>query len=142
MSNKGNTFKNSNNGGSTKRAPRSVGNVTYNKKEHFKSFEKINFSEGQRKALKILGIFLLFVSFVLAVSFVSYLFTWKQDQSYIAETNGGWSTLFQTTEEIADERIDLPVVENWANLGRSSPISLFMSGLVWLPSFLRLCPSS
>ncbi|TDS15980.1 FtsK/SpoIIIE family DNA translocase [Sphingobacterium paludis] len=112
MSNKGNTFKNSSNGGSTKRAPRSVGNVTYNKKEHFKSFEKINFSEGQRKALKILGIFLLFVSFVLAVSFVSYLLTWKQDQSYIAETNGGWSTLFQTTEEIADERIDLPVVEN------------------------------
>ncbi|KGE15423.1 FtsK/SpoIIIE family DNA translocase [Sphingobacterium deserti] len=112
MSNKGNTFKNSSNGGGAKRAPRNAGNVTYNKKEHFKSFEKINFSEGQRKALKILGIFLLFVSFVLAVSFVSYLFTWKQDQSYIAQTNGGWSTLFQTTEEIADERIELPVVEN------------------------------
>ncbi len=112
MSNKGNTFKSSGNSSSSKRSPRSAGNVTYQKKERFKSFEKLNFSEGQRKALKIAGIFLIFVSFVLAVSFVSYLFTWKQDQSYIAQTNGGWSTLFQTADEIADEAIELPVVEN------------------------------
>lgn len=111
MSNKGNTFKSSGNS-SSKRSPRSAGNVTYQKKERFKSFEKLNFSEGQRKALKIAGIFLIFVSFILAVSFVSYLFTWKQDQSYIAQTNGGWSTLFQTADEIADDAVELPVVEN------------------------------
>src|SRR5690606_5319574 len=64
------------------------------------------------KALKILGVFLLFVSFIMAVSFVSYLFTWKQDQSYIAQTNGGWSTLFRSVDEIADEATELPVVEN------------------------------
>lgn len=112
MSNKGNTFKNSGNASSVKRAPRTAGNVSYSKKKRFNSFENINFSEGQRKALKILGIFLLFVSFIMAVSFVSYLFTWKQDQSYITETNGGWSTLFRSTDEIADEAIELPVVEN------------------------------
>ncbi len=111
MSNKGNTFKNSGNA-SNKRAPRTTGNVSYNKKKRFNSFENINFSEGQRKALKILGIFLLFASFIMAVSFVSYVFTWKQDQSYITETNGGWSTLFRSVDEIADEAVELPVVEN------------------------------
>ncbi len=112
MSNKGNTFKNSGNGSSLKRASRITGNVSYSKKKRFNSFENINFSEGQRKALKILGIFLLFVSFIMAVSFVSYLFTWKQDQSYITETNGGWSTLFRSADELADEAVELPVVEN------------------------------
>lgn len=112
MSSKGNSFKNSGGIGGAKRTPRAAGNTTYKAKPSFKSFENINFSEGQRKALKILGIFMLFVSFVMAVSFVSYLFTWKQDQSYIAETNGGWSTLFQSADEIADESIELPVVEN------------------------------
>ncbi len=112
MSNKGNTFRNSGNASSVKRAPRVKGNVSYSKKKRFNSFENINFSEGQRKALKILGIFLLFVAFIMAVSFVSYLFTWKQDQSYITETNGGWSTLFRSVDEIADEAVELPVVEN------------------------------
>ncbi|WP_437921900.1 DNA translocase FtsK 4TM domain-containing protein [Sphingobacterium sp. LRF_L2] len=112
MSNKGNTFKHSTSAGNPKRGTSARGSATYKKKEHFRSFENINFSEGQRKALKILGIFLLFVSFILAVSFVSYLFTWKQDQSYIAQTNGGWSTLFKSAHEIADETVDLPVVEN------------------------------
>src|SRR5690606_27849560 len=96
----------------TKRAVRTTGNVSYSKKKRFNSFESINFSDGQRKALKILGIFLLFASFIMAVSFVSYLFTWKQDQSYITETNGGWSTLFRSTDEMADDAIELPIVEN------------------------------
>lgn len=112
MSNKGNTFKGSGNTSGAKRATRTAGNVSYSKKKRSISFENINFSEGQRKALKILGIFLLFVSFVMAVSFVSYLFTWKHDQSYIADANGGWSTLFRSADEIADEAINLPVVEN------------------------------
>lgn len=112
MSNKGNSFKNSSGSNSTKRTARASGSTSYVKKERFKSLENINFSEGQRKALKIIGIFLIFVSFLLAVSFVSYLFTWKQDQSYIAETNGGWSTLFHSADEIANESVELPVVEN------------------------------
>lgn len=112
MSNKGNTFKSSAGNTTAKKATRNVRTVTYNKKEPFKSFDNINFSEGQRKALKVIGIFLLFLSFIFAVSFVSYLFTWKQDQSYISQTNGGWSTLFKSASEIADEQIEIPVVEN------------------------------
>ncbi|NQD71622.1 DNA translocase FtsK [Sphingobacterium shayense] len=112
MSNKGNSFKNTSGTSSVKKTPRVARTVTYSKKPRLKSFDGINFSEGQRKALKILGIFLLFVSFILAVAFVSYLFTWKEDQSYIARANGGWSSLFNSTEEITDESIELPVVEN------------------------------
>lgn len=114
MSNKGNTFKHSGGGSSAgKRTARSTGNKPVQApKQRFKSFESLSFSEGQRKVLKILGIFLIFVSFIFAVAFVSYLFTWKQDQSYIAHTNGGWSTLFSSVDEIVDESIDLPVVEN------------------------------
>ncbi len=112
MSNKGNSFKNTGGSSSVKKTPRAARTVTYSKKPHSKSFDGINFSEGQRKALKILGIFLLFISFILAVSFVSYLFTWKQDQSYIATANGGWSSLFKSAEEIADDSIDFPIVEN------------------------------
>ena len=112
MSNKGNSFKNTSGTSSVKKTPRVARTVTYSKKPRLKSFDGINFSEGQRKALKIFGIFLLFVSFILAVAFVSYLFTWKEDQSYIARANGGWSSLFNSTEEITDESIELPVVEN------------------------------
>jgi len=59
-----------------------------------------------------LGVFLLFVSFVFAVSFVSYLFTWKEDQSYISEANGGWATLFRSAEEIENGGAEPPPVEN------------------------------
>ncbi len=111
MSSKGNTFKNSS-GNSNRKAKHTAGNVTYSARSRATSFNSINFSEGQRKALKILGIFLLFVAFIFAVSFVSYLFTWKQDQSYITKTNGGWSTLFKSAAEIEDASIDLPIVEN------------------------------
>lgn len=137
MSNKGNSFKSSGgNSVSSKRTARVPNNTIQAKKERFKSFEHINFSEGQRKALKILGIFLLFLSFIFAVSFVSYLFTWKQDQSYIAQTNGGWSTLFQSAEEIADEAIDLPVVEN--KLGKLGALlaNLFIYEWFGVASFL------
>lgn len=112
MSNKGNTFKGSSASATAKKAPRNVRTATYTKKEPFKSFDSVSFSEGQRKALKVLGIFLLFLSFIFLVSFVSYLFTWKQDQSYISQTNGGWSTLFNSSAEIADEHLEVPIVEN------------------------------
>ncbi|MBE8715512.1 FtsK/SpoIIIE family DNA translocase [Sphingobacterium hungaricum] len=110
MSNKGNTFKN--NGSAAAKKAKAATTVSYKKREPRKSFDSINFSEGQRKALKILGIFLLLLSFVFTVAFISYLFTWKTDQSYISQTNSGWGTLFQTSDEIADESVDLPIVEN------------------------------
>lgn len=106
-----NTFKNSAGTAAGKKTKNTT--LSYQKRaKTTKSFDQINFSEGQRKALKILGLFLLLLAGLFTVAFVSYLFTWKADQSYISSTNGGWSTLFKTTEEIHDEQIDLPIVEN------------------------------
>lgn len=105
-----NTFKNGSSTTGTKKAKNTT--ISYQKRVKTKSFDQFNFSEGQRKALKILGLFLLLLSGLFTVAFVSYLFTWQTDQSYIAQSNGGWSTLLQTSSEINDETIDTPIVQN------------------------------
>jgi len=112
MGYKGNTFKNNSqnsrskeNKATSKAAPKKTSPL-------IRSFDSFDFSEGQRKALKISGIFLIISSFLFAVAFISYLFTWKEDQSYISATNGSWGTLFTTTQELAEQTGDLPVVEN------------------------------
>jgi len=71
----------------------------------------LNFSGS--KMAKILGLFLLLLTIYFLVAFVSYLFTWQEDQSYVSASNGGWSNLFKTHEELIDNGIDNPVVENW-----------------------------
>src|SRR5690606_10862290 len=70
-----------------------------------------NFSGS--KVAKILGLFLLLLTIYFLVSFVSYLFTWQEDQSYVSASNGGWSTLFKTQEELEANGFQSPVVENW-----------------------------
>ena len=105
-----NTFKNGSGSTGTKKTKNTT--ISYQKRAKTKSFDQFNFSEGQRKALKILGLFLLLLAGLFSVAFVSYLFTWQSDQSYIAQSNGGWSTLMQTTEEIHDETIETPIVQN------------------------------
>ncbi|MGO1786227.1 MAG: DNA translocase FtsK 4TM domain-containing protein [Sphingobacterium sp.] len=105
-----NTFKNS--GGSTRVKKRKNATISYQKRSKTKSFDRIKFSEGQRKALKIFGLFLLLLSGLFLVAFLSYLFTWKADQSYIAASNGGWRTLFDTNQELLAEDTEIPLVEN------------------------------
>ncbi|MEC3881087.1 FtsK/SpoIIIE family DNA translocase [Parapedobacter sp. 10938] len=65
------------------------------------------------KAIKIVGLFLLILSVYCLIAFISYLFTWKEDQSYVSAANGGWDTLFKTREELALAGIENPVVQNW-----------------------------
>lgn len=65
------------------------------------------------KILKIAGLFLLGASIYLLIAFISYLFTWQEDQSYISATNGSWNTLFKTREELELADVEQPVVENW-----------------------------
>src|SRR5690606_27311853 len=65
------------------------------------------------KAVKIAGLFLLILSVYFLIAFISYLFTWKEDQSYVSAANGGWNTLFKTREEFALAGIEPPVVQNW-----------------------------
>jgi len=65
------------------------------------------------KLVKIAGLFLLILSVYFLIAFISYLFTWKEDQSYVSAANGGWDTLFKTREEFALAGIEFPAVQNW-----------------------------
>ena len=111
MAYKGNSFKN-NTTNKSSRESKGTAKASPKRDPIIKPFDNINFSEGQRKALKIVGLFLIFCAFLLAVAFTSYLFTWKEDQSYIAVTNGSWNTLFSTSEELAEEGMETPLVQN------------------------------
>ncbi|SUJ17845.1 Stage III sporulation protein E [Sphingobacterium spiritivorum] len=111
MLNKGNTFKNYGGDNSSKKAPKSS-SKSYNTKSYKDPSEPLQLSETQEKIMKILGVFLFILSFAFTIAFVSYLFTWEEDQSYISKSNGSWSTLFNTAEEIDSDAIDLPVVQN------------------------------
>ncbi|NGM60329.1 DNA translocase FtsK [Sphingobacterium sp. SGG-5] len=113
MASRGNTFKNGNYAKQSKDTKTPKASATKKKESVFKSWNTTSFSEKQRKTVKIIGLFLILVSFLLAVAFISYLFTWKEDQSYITITNGGWKTLLYTGEELQNRAIDSsPVVEN------------------------------
>ncbi|SHN11544.1 FtsK/SpoIIIE family DNA translocase [Mucilaginibacter sp. OK098] len=66
------------------------------------------------KIIKIAGLFLLLLSVYFLVAFTSYLFTWQEDQSYVSAANGGWHNLFRTTQELMENHVTSPVVDNWA----------------------------
>lgn len=72
---------------------------------------QFNLSGG--RSVKILGLFFLILSLYFLVAFTSYLFTWKDDQSYVLDSNGGWSNLFKTQSELVELGLKYPVVENW-----------------------------
>jgi len=63
--------------------------------------------------IKITGLFSLLLSVYFLVAFTSYLFTWKDDQSYVSAANGGWSNWNKTTQELMENGVKNPVVENW-----------------------------
>ncbi|MDB5009802.1 MAG: translocase FtsK [Mucilaginibacter sp.] len=65
------------------------------------------------RLVKIAGLFFLILSLYFLIAFTSYLFTWQQDQSYVSAANGGWHNLFKTQQELIDNGIKNPVVENW-----------------------------
>ncbi|MBC7758730.1 MAG: DNA translocase FtsK 4TM domain-containing protein [Phormidesmis sp. FL-bin-119] len=65
------------------------------------------------RTVKIIGLFFLIVSLYFMVAFTSYLFTWKDDQSYVMDANGGWSNLWKTQAELTNIGLNQPVVENW-----------------------------
>jgi len=79
--------------------------------------EKINLSPRDllnSKTIKISGLFFLLLSLYFMVAFTSYLFTWQEDQSYVTAANGGWHNLFRTTQELMENGVKNPVIENWA----------------------------
>jgi S-DNA-T family DNA segregation ATPase FtsK/SpoIIIE len=72
---------------------------------------KFNFNTD--KVTKILGLFSLLLSLYFLIAFTSYLFTWQDDQSYISSSNGGWGTLFKSSEELRTLGFEEPIVDNW-----------------------------
>ncbi len=75
--------------------------------------ENLRPSDLKSKLLKIEGLFLLLLSVYFLVAFTSYLFTWQEDQSYVSAANGGWHNLFKTTQELMENGVKTPIVENW-----------------------------
>ncbi len=71
------------------------------------------FKLNDDRSIKIIGLFFLIVSLYFMVAFMSYLFTWKDDQSYVLDANGGWANLWKTQAELSDMGLNQPVVENW-----------------------------
>ncbi|HTD98879.1 MAG TPA: DNA translocase FtsK 4TM domain-containing protein [Mucilaginibacter sp.] len=71
------------------------------------------FNVGDGRLAKIAGLFLLVMSVFFLIAFTSYLFTWQEDQSYVSPANGGWHNLFKTTQELLDNGVKNPVVDNW-----------------------------
>ena len=85
-------------------------------KEAYKSSQgtripKINFNTD--KITKIIGLFSLLLALYFLLAFTSYLFTWQDDQSYVASANGGWSNLFKSSEELKELGVEHAVVDNW-----------------------------
>ena len=70
-----------------------------------------NLNDG--RLVKIIGLFFTLFSLYLLTAFTSYLFTWQQDQSYVSPANGGWHNLFKGQQELIDNGVKNPVVENW-----------------------------
>ncbi|HEY8782219.1 MAG TPA: DNA translocase FtsK 4TM domain-containing protein [Mucilaginibacter sp.] len=70
-------------------------------------------SDLNSRLVKIIGLFSLLLSVYFLVAFTSYLFTWQEDQSYVWPANGGWGNLFKTTQELMENGVKSPVVENW-----------------------------
>ncbi|SDM11271.1 DNA segregation ATPase FtsK/SpoIIIE, S-DNA-T family [Daejeonella rubra] len=71
------------------------------------------FKLNDDRTIKIIGLFFLIVSLYFMVAFTSYLFTWKDDQSYVMDANGGWSNLWKTQLELSKMGLNQPVVQNW-----------------------------
>ncbi|WP_295650146.1 DNA translocase FtsK [uncultured Mucilaginibacter sp.] len=78
------------------------------KKDTLPSF---NLKDG--RLIKVIGLFFLVMSLYFLIAFTSYLFTWQEDQSYVSAANGGWHNLFKTQQELIDNGVKNPVVENW-----------------------------
>ncbi|CAM3685790.1 DNA translocase FtsK [Mucilaginibacter galii] len=71
------------------------------------------FNIGNGRAIKIAGLLCLVISVFFLIAFTSYLFTWESDQSYVLKANGGWGNLFKTQQELMDNGVTNPVVDNW-----------------------------
>lgn len=67
-----------------------------------KSFKLPEFKLKHTRLVKILGLFCLLVSVFLLISLTSYLFTWKQDQSFVYDSSTFWQ-FFRDSDALPSE---------------------------------------
>ena len=111
MSLKGNQFRNTNSfreEAKTKSAITRPPRIPREKSENLPGF---TLNDG--RILKIIGLFFLVISLYFLVAFTSYVFTWQEDQSYVMDSNGGWSNLWKTQKELTEMGLKQPIVQNW-----------------------------
>jgi S-DNA-T family DNA segregation ATPase FtsK/SpoIIIE len=78
--------------------------------ERFDKLPSIDFNN--ERFIKILGLFFVVLSLYFLIAFTSYLFTWEDDYSYVIDSNGGWSNLFKSLDELKSANLN-PIVQNW-----------------------------
>jgi S-DNA-T family DNA segregation ATPase FtsK/SpoIIIE len=103
---KSNSFKND----SFERSGETTRSSTKRPSERFDRLPSIDFNN--ERFIKILGLFFVILSLYFLIAFTSYLFTWEDDYSYVIDSNGGWSNLFKSMEELKIANLN-PVVQNW-----------------------------
>ncbi|MES2418964.1 MAG: DNA translocase FtsK [Bacteroidota bacterium] len=111
MSVRGNQFKS--NSFKQETDPKSAQKQTTNRSSRPKAEILPSFDLKNGRLVKIIGLFFVIISIYFLVAFTSYLFTWQEDQSYVIDANGGWSNLFKTVDELKDNGVTGPVVQNW-----------------------------
>jgi S-DNA-T family DNA segregation ATPase FtsK/SpoIIIE len=80
-------------------------------KQKLESLPSFDLKDG--RLIKVVGLVFLVTSVYFLIAFTSYLFTWQEDQSYVLKANGGWHNLFKTTQELLDNGVKNPMVDNW-----------------------------
>ncbi len=109
---KGNQFKS--NSFKEENAPKQPAQKTGVGNGFFERLSSFNPTEiANSRYIKILGLTFLLLSIYFFIAFTSYLFTWKEDQSYVSTINGGWGNLFKSNQELIDNGLKTPIVENW-----------------------------
>jgi S-DNA-T family DNA segregation ATPase FtsK/SpoIIIE len=110
---KGNQFKS--NSFKDENQPRQTGKAEKERiaKRRLPTMPRLDMANG--RVIKIAGLLSLLMSIYFLIAFTSYLFTWQEDQSYIASTNGGWHNLAtgKTVQEIADNGGNPQIAQNW-----------------------------
>src|SRR3546814_12251094 len=92
-------------------------------KKRRRRFKLPEFRLKHTRLTKILGLFCLLVSLFLLVALTSYLFTWKQDQSYVFGAPSFWKFLLDSEalpSELQERLLAECGIQNWMGKLRAS----------------------
>jgi len=116
-----------------------------NKKEGSNGVSKKKGFFRDERVKVVVGVILIFASLFMTLAFISYLFTWKIDQSKIIEFKYNWKDIFKSNVEVGNwvgkpgAYLSYKFLNNW--FGISSlviPFIFFIAGLRLLK--VRLLP--